>query len=166
MPENDRLFLKEDVTDPETIHRWAKNPDYNCVIPILAIKDDRIIGDASLYMETYGWTQHVGRVCLAVSKDYRRQGLGFRLAKEIFSLALALNLEKVVGEVMENQVAVIQILKSLGFKKEAVLKNHVKDLLGNKHDLFIMSNDVKSVWKKMEDMIRDSLSDRSGWYRF
>ena len=29
MPENDRLFLKEDVTDPETIHRWAKNLDYN-----------------------------------------------------------------------------------------------------------------------------------------
>jgi len=47
-----------------------------------------------------------------------------------------------------------------------VLKDHVKDLHGNKHHLIIMTNDVKTIWKRMEDLIRDSMTDKSGWYRF
>lgn len=165
LPEKDRLFLKDDVTDPEVISRWAKNLDYNKVIPIVAVKDGEIVGDASLHMDQCGWSRHVGEIRLAVSREHRRQGLGFLLTKEIFFLALALRLEKVVAEMMENQVAVIQILKAIGFEKEAVLKNHVKDQHGDSHDLLIMSNDTKSIWKKMEDLIRDSISDRSGYYR-
>jgi L-amino acid N-acyltransferase YncA len=166
MPESDRLFLKEDVTDPEVIHRWAKHLDYNRVIPVLALKDDTIIADATLLMQTHGWSCHVGEIKLAVSQDYRRKGLGFLLIKELYSLAMALNLEKVMGEVMGTQTYILKMLKTLGFKQEAILEEHVKDLHGKKHDLIIMTNDIKSLWKKMEDMIRDSLSDHSGWYRF
>jgi RimJ/RimL family protein N-acetyltransferase len=165
LPEKDRLFLREDVTDPEVLHLWAKNLDYSSIIPIIAVKDNMIIGDASLHMETHGWSTHVGEIRLAVSRSYRHKGLGFKLTRDLFHLALSLKLEKVVAQMMENQVAVIQILKSIGFKKEAVLKDHVKDLNGKKHDLLIMTNDVKTIWKKMEDFYRDSLSDRSGWYR-
>jgi len=165
LPENDRLFLREDVTDPEVIHEWAKNLDYNQVIPILAIKNDEIIGDASLHMESHGWSTHVGEIRLAVSREYRGKGLGFLLTKEIFFLALSLKLEKVMAQMMENQVGIIKILKTIGFKEEAILKDHVKDLHGDKHNLLIMSNDVRAIWKKMEDFIRDSLSDRSGWYQ-
>ena len=166
LPESDRLFLREDVTDPQVIHLWARNLDYNKTVPILVFKGEKIIGDATLHMQTHGWSRHVGEIRLAVSKEFRGQGLGFLLIKEIFFLALAMNLEKVVGQVMENQAVVFSILKSLGFKQEAVLKDHVKDLLGNKHNLIIMTNDVKTIWKRMEDLIRDSLSDKSGWYRF
>lgn len=165
LPEKDRLFLREDVTDPEVLHKWCRDLDYNRTIPILAVKDGRIVADASLHLEVWGWSQHVGEIRLAVSRDFRRKGLGFLLTKELFYLALSLKLEKVVGQTMENQVAVIQILKSIGFKKEAVLKDHVKDLKGNKHDLLIMSNSVKSIWKKMEDLIRDSMGDQSGFYK-
>lgn len=166
MPESDRLFLKEDVTDPEVIHRWAKHLDYNRVVPVLAIKEDKIIADSTLLMQTHGWSRHVAEIRLAVSHDYRRKGLGFILIKELFSLAMALSMEKVIGEVMETQTYIIKMLKTLGFKQETVLKDHVRDLHGKKHDLIIMTNDIKSIWKKMDDMIRDSLSDRSGWYRF
>jgi len=166
LPESDRMFLKEDVTNPQVIHLWAMNLDYNKAIPILVFKGNKIIGDATLLMQTHGWSTHVGEIRLVVSKEHRGQGLGFLLIKEIFFLAVALNLEKVMGEVMEDQIVVLSILKSLGFRKEAVLKDHVKDLLGNKHNLIIMANDVKTIWKRMEDLIRDSLSDKSGWYRF
>ncbi|MBN1902406.1 GNAT family N-acetyltransferase, partial [Candidatus Sumerlaeota bacterium] len=135
MPENDRLFLKEDVTDPQVIHRWAKHLDYNRVIPVIAVKDYKIIADSTLLMQTHGWSRHVGEIRLAVSQDYRRKGLGFNMIKELFSLAMALKLEKVMGEIMGSQTYIIMMLKSLGFKQEAVLQDHVKDLHGDKHDL-------------------------------
>ena len=165
LPEKDRLFLKDDVTDPEVISHWAKNLDYNKVIPIVALKDGEIIGEGSLHMNTFGWSLHVGEIRLVVSRDHRREGLGFLLTKEIFFMALSLGLQKVIAETTEKQVAVIQILKAIGFTKEAVLKNHVIDQNGDIHDLLIMSNDTKSIWKKMEDLIRVSTSDRSGYYR-
>lgn len=165
LPEKDRLFLKEDVTDPHVIHRWAKNIDYNRVIPLIALCNDRIVADAPLLMATHGWSQHVGEFRLVVSPDYRGLGLGFLLSKELFHLALSLKIEKVMAQTVEDHVAVIQILKAIGFEREAVLKDHVKDLHGNTHNLLIMSNDVKSIWKKMEDLIHDTYSDHSGYYR-
>ena len=165
LPEKERLFLKEEVTNPEVIHRWAKNLNYNRVIPLIAVVGDRIIADAPLLMRSHGWSRHVGEFRMAVSPDYRRLGLGFLMAKELFFLALSLKLEKVMAETIEEQVAVVQILRSIGFEQEAVLKDHVKDLHGNLHNLLIMTHDVKSMWKKMEDLIGDSYSDHSGYYR-
>jgi RimJ/RimL family protein N-acetyltransferase len=162
LPEKDRLFLKEDVTDPQVIHRWAKNLDYNRAIPLLALSGERIVADAPLLMRTHGWSRHVGEFRLVVSSDFRRLGLGFLLSKELFFLALSLKLEKVMAETVEEHVAIVQILKSIGFETEAVLKDHVKDIHGNPHNLLIMTHDVKSVWKRMEDMIRDSFADLSG----
>jgi hypothetical protein len=44
LPEEDRLFLKNDVTDPKVIESWAQKLNYEHVIPILAELDNRIIG--------------------------------------------------------------------------------------------------------------------------
>ena len=165
LPEEDRLFLKEDVTDPNVIHRWAKNIDYNRAIPLIAICNDRIVADALLLMDIHGWSRHVGEFRLVVSPDYRGLGLGFILSKELFQLAISLNIEKVIAQTIEDHAAVIQILKAIGFDREAVLRDHVKDLHGKTHNLLIMSNEVKSIWKKMEDFIHDTYSDHSGYYR-
>ncbi|HPB32239.1 MAG TPA: GNAT family protein [Candidatus Sumerlaeota bacterium] len=165
LPESDRQFLQEDVTDPEVIQKWVRDLDYNRVLPILAIRDGRIIADATLHMQTSGWSRHVGEIRVAVSRDFRMQRLGFLVTKELFYLAISLGLEKVIAQTMDSQIAVIRILQAIGFRKEAVLTDHVKDQQGQKHDLFIMSHDVKSVWKKMEDLIRDSMQDRSGYYK-
>ena len=162
LPEKDRLFLKEDMTDPQVIHRWAKNLDYNRAIPLLALSGERIVADAPLLMHAHGWSRHVGEFRLVVSSDFRRLGLGFILSKELFFLALSLKLEKLMAETVEEHVAIVQILKSIGFETEAVLKDHVKDIHGHPHNLLIMTHDVKSVWKRMEDMIRDSFADLSG----
>ncbi len=164
LPEEDRMFLKEDVTDPSVIHRWAQTLDYERVIPILAIIGERVIADATLHRQSFGWSQHVGEIRVVTSKEFRRQGLGILLAKEIFFLALSLKVEKVVAEMMDTQSAAIQVFKAIGFEKEAVLKNHVKDLQGKRHNLLIMSQDVKTLWKKMEDLIRQSFADLSGDY--
>ena len=41
----------------------------------------------------------------------------------------------------------------MGFVLEAILRDHATDLAGKKHDIYIMSNYMAELWRKMEDMI-------------
>jgi len=163
IPMEDRMFLKEDVADVSVIESWIKSIDYTRVIPIIAeIDDEKIIGDATLHMRTFGWTRHVGEIRIVTEREFRRQHLGFLLAREIFQLAMSLKLEKVIAEMMENQYAAISVFQTLGFSKEAVLEDHVMDLNGDKHNLVIMSQNVTSLWEKITDIIEESYRDHSG----
>ena len=163
IPMEDRMFLKEDVADVSVIESWIKSIDYTRVIPIIAeIDDEKIIGDATLHMRTFGWTRHVGEIRIVTEREFRRQHLGFLLAREIFQLAMSLKLEKVVAEMMENQYAAISVFQTLGFSKEASLEDHVMDLNGDKHNLVIMSQNVTSLWEKITDIIEESYRDHSG----
>ncbi len=48
LPEADRLFLKDNVTDPAVVERWATELNYEKVFPILAWRGTRC-GDATLH---------------------------------------------------------------------------------------------------------------------
>ena len=164
IPLEDRMFLKEDVSDKNVIESWIKNINFDRIIPIIAeTEDQRIVGDATLHRKVFGWSRHVGEIRIVTDRDFRRKHLGFLLAKEIFHLAMSLKLEKVDAEMMENQHAAIEVFKALGFVKEAVLKNHVMDLNGNKHNLIIMSHDVTSLCEKIRDICEESYRDQSGF---
>lgn len=162
LPIEDRLFLKEDVGDPKVIAAWIDSLDYSRVIPILAEKEGKIIGDATLHRRRFGWYQHVGDIRLVTDPHYRRKGLGLLLAREIFFLAIHLRLEMIIAEMMDTQKSAIQIFQSLGFKQEAKLKNFVKDLYGNRHDLLLMTHDVDTLWEEMRSIIDDTFADSSG----
>jgi RimJ/RimL family protein N-acetyltransferase len=57
--------------------------------------------------------------------------------------------------VVENQIAAKRALEKLGFRDEAVLKGHVKDIHGIKRNLLVMSNDVSHLWEAMAEMVAD-----------
>ncbi|NOR18274.1 GNAT family N-acetyltransferase [candidate division WOR-3 bacterium] len=153
LPEEDRLFLKNDVTDPKVIESWARNLNYEHVIPILAEIGGRIIGDATLHKRTTEEPPNIGEIRLVTDRDFRRRGLGTMLAKEVYYLALSLKLNRLVAEVVEDQHAVIKTFKSLGFQHETTLKDRAIDLHGLKHNLVVMTEDVDALWKTIEDLI-------------
>ena len=161
LPEEDRLFLKNDVTDPNVIKSWAQNINYEHVIPILAEIGDRIIGDATLHRRTTDRPLDIGEVRIVIDKDFRRRGLGTRLAREIYYLALSKKMNRLVAEVVEDQHAVIKTFKILGFRQEKVLENQARDLHGKKHNLVIMTEDVDALWKATEDLLHKDMADRS-----
>lgn len=161
LPEEDRLFLKNDVTDPNVIKSWAQNIDYEHVIPILAEIDDRIIGDATLHRRTTEQPTDIGEVRIVIDRDFRRRGLGKRLAREIYYLALSKKMNRLVAEVVEDQHAVIKTFEILGFRRERVLENQAKDLHGKKHNLVVMTEDVDALWNAIEDLLRKDMADRS-----
>jgi hypothetical protein len=52
---------------------------------------------------------------------------------------------------MEEQKSAISAFKRMGFKQEALLKKHVTDIEGKRHNLVIMNLDIEELWLIMED---------------
>jgi len=155
LPEEDRMFLKEDVTDPSVIQTWIRRLDYDSVFPILAFIGDELVGDGTLHMQSHGWMRHVGEVRIVVSKDHQRQGIGFLLARELFYTATRKGLSKIEALAMEDQIGAIKSLQRLGFKQEGLLRDYVLDMKGKKHNLIILTHSSDELWKKMEDIVID-----------
>ena len=160
----DRRYLKHDVSNPKVVHQWTHNIDYDYVIPLVAESSEGIVAAATLHRNPHSWSPHVGEIRLVTHKDFRRSGLGMLMAKEIFSIATFLRLEKVVAEMVEDQTAAIRIFEKMGFEKEAVLRNHVIDHEHQQRNLVIMTAFLSWLWEKIADLVMDSVSDRSGRY--
>src|SRR5512145_2776296 len=62
IPEEDRFYLKDDVTDPKTIERWARTLDYSRALPLLALLDGKIVGNGILHHRRAGARRHLGEV--------------------------------------------------------------------------------------------------------
>jgi len=147
----DRHFLKDDVTRAEIIEAWARDLDYDRVLPILAECEGRIAGNATLHRQPYGWMRHVGEIRVVTDAYFRRRGLASAMAREIFYLALQFGLDKMVAEMVADQVAAIKVFEKLGFQQEARLANHIMNLQGRKHDLVILTTDIPALMQKMQE---------------
>lgn len=155
LPEEDRLFLKDDVTQPEVINRWVHHLDYETVWPLLALVGDEIVGDATLHTQRYGWSRHVGEIRCVVAQGYQGKGIGTILAHEIFYEALQRGLSRIQALMTEDQVGAQKVFAKLGFEKEAVLKDHVTDVKGRLRNLVIMANNTNALWRKLEELYLD-----------
>lgn len=139
IPQEDRFGLKEDVTDPKIMERWALTLDYTRVLPLLAMLDGKIVGDGTLHYRRAGSRQHVGEVRVVVDPAYRNRGIGKGLLHKLVELAGDKGLEKLMFEVIADTEVVAQhTAQMLGFVPVAILAGHVCDADGNLHDLMIM----------------------------
>ena len=155
LPEEDRLFLRDDVTRPEWLDRFVHKIDYNSMVPLVAEQGGKIAGTATLYRSLHGWSVHVGEIRLAVARPLQGKGLGTILARELVRIAVDTGIEKMIVSVVDNQVSAKRAFEKLGFRPEAVLKGHVKDIHGSRRDLVILSNDVSHIWEAMESLLQD-----------
>ncbi len=138
LPSEDRLCLKEDVTDPKVINSWIFEIDYLNLFPLIALNDGRIVGDATLHFSSIGWTRHQGEVRLTTSRDYRVKGLGTLLVQNIMDIATSLGLEQLSIEIPPMLDKAYYLFEKLGFKEAAHLRGFVRDIKGNESDLVIM----------------------------
>ncbi len=138
LPPEDRLCLKEDVTDPKVIENWIYDLDYDNVLPILALHNGNVVGDATLHFNTIGWTRHQGEVRLTTSPLFRVRGLGTILVQTLIDIASQLGLEQISIEIPPVLDKAFYLFEKMGFKEVANLKGFVKDLEGNESDLVLM----------------------------
>ena len=138
LPPEDRLCLKEDVTDPKVIENWIYELDYDAILPLVATCDGKVVGDATLHFSPIGWTKHQGEVRLTTSTQYRVKGLGTILVQNLIDLATGMGLEQLSIEIPPMLDKAFYLFEKLGFKEAAHLEGFVKDLEGNTSDLVLM----------------------------
>jgi L-amino acid N-acyltransferase YncA len=139
IPHEDRFSLKEDVTDPKIIERWADALDYSRVLPLLAELDGQIVGEGTLHHRRAGARQHIGEVRVVVDPNYRNRGVGRGLLHNLIDIAGNKGLKKLMFEVVSDmEEAARHTAQVLGFVPVALLSAHVLDTYDKPHDLIIM----------------------------
>jgi L-amino acid N-acyltransferase YncA len=138
LPPEDRLCLKEDVTDPKVIENWIYELDYDTVLSLIALHNGNIVGDATLHFNPIGWTKHQGEVRLTTSTRYRVRGLGTILVQNLIDIATKLDLEQIHIEIPPVLDKAFYLFEKMGFKEVAKLQGFVKDLEGKESDLVLM----------------------------
>jgi len=144
VPEHERMFIKHRVTDPAVIRDWCQNIDLGRNLPLLALMDGKIVGDATLHQQLGGWKRHIGRVSVLVLPQYRGRGLARALVTEIVDVARHLGLERVEAEFIGEQEAAIHMFAMLGFSNLVRLEDYVKDMQAIKHDYVLMGLNLKT----------------------
>jgi len=136
-------YLRDDVTSRLVIEGWAKNLDYEKTLPILALKGDTIVADATINRRQFGWKWHLGTVRVFVHRDYRNVGLGHLLIEELLDISYKLGIEKLIAEIPDLNTAAINAFDRTGFYRAAVITNMVKDRQNMPVDIVVMMKDVR-----------------------
>src|SRR5882724_1477398 len=131
LPTHDLLFLPRNISQ-------------------LEVQAGKVVGCGTLVRDPHSWSPHVGEIRMVVSQDVRGQGVGRALSQQTFALALGAGLEKLSVQMTVDQQAAIALFESLGFKAEALLRDHVRDVDGKKHDIVVLGHNVAQVRAQME----------------
>ena len=138
VPDQERMFIKHRVTQPEVIRDWCQNIDLGRNLPLLALSDNKIIGVSTLHQQLGGWKRHIGRVSVLVHPRFRGRGLAKALVSEVIELARHISLEKVEAEFIGEQETAIRMFGLLGFTPLVRLPDYVKDMQAVSHDYVLM----------------------------
>ena len=87
----------------------------------------------------YGWSQHIGELRIVVDRLFRNSGLSRLITNEILAQAVDEGLYKVMVQMTVDQRSATGMFEKVGFRHEAILKDHAKDQHGELCDLVIMS---------------------------
>ena len=150
LPTHDLLFLPRNISQPKVLSAWIHEIERGDITSLLAIKDGRVVGCSALVRDPHSWSPHVGEIRMVVSQDVRGQGVGRALSQETFALALGAGLEKLSVQMTVDQRSAIALFESLGFKAEALLHDHVRDIDGKKHDIVVLGHNVAQFQAQME----------------
>src|ERR1700726_1810147 len=150
LPVHDLLFLPRNISEPKVLAAWIKEIERGSIASLLAVKAGRVVGCGTIVRDPLSWSPHVGEIRNVVSPDLRGQGVGRALSQETFALALGAGLEKLMVQMTVDQTGAIAIFEGLGFKAEALLRDHVRDVDGKKHDIVVLGHNVAQVRAQLE----------------
>jgi RimJ/RimL family protein N-acetyltransferase len=150
LPTHDLLFLPRNISQPKVLSAWINEIEAGDITSLLAVQGGAVVGCGTLVKDSRSWSPHVGEIRMVVSLDVRGKGVGGALSQETFALALGSGLEKLSVQMTVDQRAAITLFESLGFKAEALLRDHVRDVDGQKHDIVVLGHNVAQVRAQME----------------
>lgn len=150
LPPHDLLFLRRDITNAKVVAAWMTALGTGQVHSLALYEGNRLAGCTAIVTEDMSWSQHVGELRVLLDPGLRGKGVGQLLVQECFATALGLGLRKLCVKMTVDQQGAIAVFESLGFRAEALLRNHVRDRDGGTHDLVVLSHDVAEVQSCMD----------------
>ncbi len=150
LPDHDLLFLRRDIRDAEVVDEWIGEIESGQVVTLLATVEDEMVGYASIDRSRLRWSSHVAEIRVVISESARAKGLGRLLVEQAFQAAVAAGIEKLVARMTPDQKGAVAAFEGLGFRPEGLLRNHVRDLSGEKHDLLVMGLDIVALHGTLE----------------
>jgi len=145
--DHDFKLMRSNVRDPQVLNEWIDRLDYRRVLPIVAIVNDRIVGDVTLHFRQ-GPGRHLADVRIFLSKEFRRRGLGVAMLRTIIDVARKLGLQQLVAETVADQVKTIAAFQHLGFELRATYPDYFMYPDGETQDVAVMI--LRLVTKKEE----------------
>jgi RimJ/RimL family protein N-acetyltransferase len=119
----DLEYFRSDAGDPAVVEGWVDNLNLRRVFPLVAIVDDKIVGEATLHFGEY-YRRHRAWVRVFLDREYRRQGIGTLMLRCLIDVARRVGLQQMYAEVLTNQPQVIKAFGDLGYQHEVVLRDY------------------------------------------
>jgi RimJ/RimL family protein N-acetyltransferase len=156
LPEEDRKYLKFDVTDRKVVVRRLRRVENGDDIRIVAIHGGVIVASGALELSGEAWSKHQGEIRVIVARPFQKRGLGTIMIRELYFIAVQNQIQTIVARMMRPQVGAQKIFRRLGFREESMMPDFVKDIWGSSQDLIIMTCDVKELWKQLDRTFSES----------
>jgi GNAT superfamily N-acetyltransferase len=148
IPEEDRFFMKDDVTDPGVIDSWAQRLDYDRTLPLLGFVGDRMVADAALVRHRGGYRRDCAEIRVVIEPEFRGKGLGTILMRELITVAWDAELDHVDFEMVSDiQSEAIEAVEGLGALDACTLSGYVKYEHGKAHDLVFLRLPLGKWWE-------------------
>lgn len=135
--EEDRRYLRQDVTDRELVSSWAEVVDYSSVFPLVSVINGRIVGDATLHFRD-GAHRHQGEVRIFLAREMRRRGLGTQMLRTLVDISRGVGLHQLIALIVTDQGPVIRAFKELGFEHHCTLPDYFMMPNGSTRDTALM----------------------------
>ncbi len=142
LDDHDLLFLRRNIREPKVVAAWAEQIERGELLSLVAVHAGEVAGCSAIVIDPHSWSPHVGELRVLLGADFRSQGLGRILMQESFLVAMSLGLEKLTAQMTADQDAAIRVFQDMGFRPEALFRDHVKDAAGTAHDIVVLSFDV------------------------
>ncbi|MBK7284685.1 MAG: GNAT family N-acetyltransferase [Sphingomonadales bacterium] len=142
LPAHDLLFLSRDIKQPKVISAWLNSIADGEISSLVAMEGDKVVGTTAIVRDPLGWSAHVAELRILISEEMRGKGLGRILLQHCFVAAIENGAEKLMARMTPDQRGAISLFEEMGFRGEAMLRDHVRDSEGKVHDLAILSLDV------------------------
>lgn len=134
----DLRSLRHNVADSAVIRAWMDELDYSKVLPLVALINDRLVGNATLHRFS-GPYRHIGELRIFLARDFRGRGLGTEMLKTLIELARKEGLHWLRGEVFVSNTKFVRALEALGFERQCVLEDYFMLADGQTQDVVALT---------------------------
>ena len=143
VPEEERLFIKQPITDRTLFRQWCRQPDFERNLPLLMLHGQKIIGEATLHQRGGGWKRHIGLITVLTHTQYRGRDVAKILVAELIEVARYAGLRKLEAELNDERKVAIRALEDLGFHRLMHLEDYVLDMKAISHGYVLMGMELK-----------------------